>query len=62
MNHYESDSTTRVKDRKAIDRILALDSRGLHDVVHREHISMCGCGPATAMLIAAKELGAETVE
>ena len=27
MNHYEDDSTTRVKDRKAIERILALDPR-----------------------------------
>jgi hypothetical protein len=58
MNHYESDEVTRVKDRKAIERILALDARGLYDTVHREEISMCGVGPATAMLTAAKELGA----
>jgi hypothetical protein len=29
MNHYESDAVTRVKDRKAIERVLALDARGL---------------------------------
>lgn len=58
MNHYESDAVTRVKDRKAIERILALDARGLYDTVQREDISMCGVGPATAMLTAAADLGA----
>src|ERR1700722_895138 len=29
MNHYENDAITRVKDSKAIDRLLALDGRGL---------------------------------
>lgn len=58
MNHYESDSVTRVKDRKAIDRILALDPRGLYDTVRNEEISMCGYGAAVATLAAACELGA----
>lgn len=58
MNHYESDAVTRVKDRKAIERILALDARGLYDTVQHERISMCGVGPATAMLTAAGEMGA----
>ena len=31
MNHYESDAVTRVKDRKAIDQILALDPRKLFE-------------------------------
>lgn len=58
MNHYESDDVTRAKDRKAIARILALDAHGLFETVHREEISMCGVGPATAMLTAVKQLGA----
>jgi MEMO1 family protein len=62
MNHYESDAITRVKDHKAIDRILALDPRGLYDVVKREDISMCGYGPAVAMLTAAKRLGASSAQ
>jgi AmmeMemoRadiSam system protein B len=62
MNHYEDDSTTRVKDRKAIDQILALDPDGLYETVMRESISMCGFGPAVAMLIAARRLGAQTAE
>jgi MEMO1 family protein len=58
MNHYESDTITRVKDRMAIERMLALDPRGLWDVVMKEEISMCGFGPAIVMLTAAKILGA----
>jgi MEMO1 family protein len=62
MNHYEPDDVTRVKDRKAIDQILALDPAGLYDAIRREEISMCGYGPAVAMLTAAKDLGATRAE
>ncbi|MDD5544436.1 MAG: AmmeMemoRadiSam system protein B [Acidobacteriia bacterium] len=62
MNHYESDEITRVKDRRAIDRVLALDSKGLFDVIKREHVTMCGYGPAIAMLTAARQLGASQAE
>jgi MEMO1 family protein len=62
MNHYEPDGITRVKDHKAIDRILALDPAGLYDVLRREDISMCGFGPTVAMLTAAKILGAAKAE
>jgi len=62
MNHYESDSVTRVKDRRAIDQLLALDPRGLYDIVHKAGISMCGYGPAVVMLTAARKLGAKHAE
>jgi len=58
MNHYESDAVTRVKDRKAIEQILALDPRKLFDTVRDEQISMCGNAAVAAVLVAAKELGA----
>jgi AmmeMemoRadiSam system protein B len=58
MNHYESDEITRIKDGRALERVLALDPAGLYEVVTREHISMCGFGPAVAMLTAAKARGA----
>jgi len=60
MNHYESDAITRSKDRKAIERVLSLDARGLWEVVMTEDISMCGFGPTVVMLTAAKLLGATT--
>lgn len=62
MNHYESDGVTRVKDQWAIERILTLDARGLHDVVTQQNISMCGVGPAVTMLTAANKLGAKSAE
>ena len=62
MNHYENDKITRVKDHKAIEKILAMDARGLFDVVMNEDISMCGFGPTVAMLTAAKRLGATAAE
>lgn len=62
MNHYESDSVTRVKDRRAIDQVLALDPRGLYDTVRHGNISMCGYGPATIMLTVARKLGASKAE
>jgi MEMO1 family protein len=58
MNHYESDAITRVKDHSAIEPILSLAPRALYDVVTQQNISMCGFGPAVAMLTAAKKLGA----
>ena len=62
MNHYESDAVTRVKDHRAIERILTLDPRGLFDVVTQQNISMCGFGPAVVMLTAARQLGATSAE
>ena len=62
MNHYESDAVTRAKDHRAIERILTLDARGLFDVVTQQNISMCGFGPAVAMLTAARQLGAKSAE
>jgi len=62
MNHYENETVTRTKDHKAIERMLALDARGLFDVVMKEEISMCGFGPAVVMLTATKRLGATSAE
>ena len=59
MNHYESDEITRQKDRRAIDRILALDPRGLYDTVRSAGITMCGYAAATAMLVTMQKLGAK---
>jgi hypothetical protein len=62
MNHYESDVVTRAKDHRAIERILTLDARGLFDVVTQQNVSMCGFGPATVMLTAARQLGAKSAQ
>jgi hypothetical protein len=62
MNHYEDDETTRRKDRKAIERMLKMDAKGLYEVCRDEDISMCGLGPAVVMLTAMKRLGVEKAE
>jgi AmmeMemoRadiSam system protein B len=62
MNHYESDAFTRAKDEMAIAQILRLDPRGLYDTVRGEGITMCGYAATTAMLVAMRDLGAESAE
>ena len=62
MNHYESDAFTRAKDEMAIAQILRLEPRGLYDTVRAEGITMCGYAATTAMLVAMRDLGAETAE
>ncbi len=62
MNHYESDRITRIKDRKAIDKILALDPKGLYEVIKSESISMCGYGPTIAMLYGTQYAGERKAE
>ena len=40
LNHYEDDATTRIKDNKAIERLLATDARGLYDTCRDAEISL----------------------
>jgi AmmeMemoRadiSam system protein B len=58
LNHYEDQPTTMRKDQLAIDPVLALDPAGLWRIVDEADISMCGFIPTTAMLVAARKLGA----
>jgi AmmeMemoRadiSam system protein B len=58
MTHYEPDASARRKDDLAIERVLALDARGLLETTARHDISMCGVIPAAVLLVAARRLGA----
>jgi AmmeMemoRadiSam system protein B len=60
MTHYEPGEIARQKDRKALDRVLALDPGGLYRTVREGRISMCGYLPTVMMLAASLELGATT--
>lgn len=62
MNHYENDALTRVKDKLAIDRVLALDALGLYRTVRSEGITMCGYGATVAMLVALQRLSVSQAE
>ena len=59
MNHYESDQITRQKDQRAIDRVLAIEPRGLYDTVRSLGITMCGYAATVAMLVALQKLKAK---
>jgi len=58
MSHYVPEEVARTKDRRAIDRVLALDPEGLYKTVRSERISMCGVIPTVVILFAALRLGA----
>jgi AmmeMemoRadiSam system protein B len=60
LNHYEDQKSTLRKDQLAIDQMLALSPSELWRTVDEHDVSMCGFIPATAMLIAARRLGASS--
>src|SRR3989338_6091332 len=62
MNHYEEHYRTLEKDRRAIDKMLKRDPKGLYETVHNKDISMCGIIPTTVMLTVCNQLGATKAE
>ena len=58
MTHYEPLAVAKKKDQLAIDAMLTLDEEALQTVVESSSISMCGYGPASVAIIAAKKLSA----
>lgn len=58
MTHYEPQNRAESKDRQAIEAMLKLDEAQLQSVVESRSITMCGYGPASAAIVAAKSLGA----
>jgi len=59
MTHYEPHERAKAKDNMAIERILALDPKGLYKTVQTYKITMCGVIPTTIMLQAANLLDAK---
>lgn len=59
MTHYEPANLARILDDSAIDEIINLNPEALLRVVERKGISMCGSGPAAAVLYASQQLGAQ---
>jgi AmmeMemoRadiSam system protein B len=62
LNHYEPARVSEEKDAQALDAIRDLDGAELLARCKRERISMCGRGPAAAVIAAAKALGATQAE
>lgn len=62
LTHYEPATVAEAKDRVAIDAILRMDEEKLHSAVESGHISMCGYGPTSAAIVAAKGLDARRAQ
>lgn len=62
MSHFIPDELARENDRRALEKVLSLDPRGLYTTVTEYKISMCGYMPATAVLASALALGAIDAE
>jgi len=57
MTHYEPQKVAERKDKTVIDAALKLDEKALYSTVEANQVSMCGYGPVTATITAAKLLG-----
>jgi MEMO1 family protein len=62
MSHFETRQRAWEQDMLAIDKILAVDPRGLYNTVKEKRISMCGVIPVTVLLIACREMGTTSAE
>ena len=62
FSHYEPKSRAERNDRRVIEAILNLDEEGVQGAVRRYGVSMCGYGPVSAAITAAKMLGANSAE
>ncbi len=57
FTHYEPQAAANRKDREAIDAILKLDDKQLNELGGSNRVTMCGYGPITTLIAAAKMLG-----
>jgi hypothetical protein len=62
MTHFQPQEVAERYDRLALDRVVALDPKGLWQVVLENDISMCGYMPTTAVLAYARARGATSAE
>ena len=62
LNHFEPQSSAKRKDEMVIESILSLDEATLQERVRKNHISMCGYGPVSAVIVASKRLGTSEAE
>ncbi len=59
FSHYKPDKAAREDDAYFIKAILAMDISGFYGRLFERNASVCGYGPISAMLSAAKNLGAK---
>jgi AmmeMemoRadiSam system protein B len=57
--HYEPQESAKKKDMNAIKAVLEMDEKKFQNTIEEDRVSACGYGPVTAVLHAAKILGAK---
>ncbi len=57
FNHYDPYETTIEKDKKAIDKILELDTKGFYETIIDNHITVCGPGGIMTLIEYTKLIG-----
>ena len=62
FTHYEPQADANRKDREAIDAILKLNDEQLNELGESNRVTMCGYGPITTLIAAAKMLGNVSAE
>ncbi len=62
LSHYHSHREAEALDRIVIDRISAMDPRGLIASVRKGESEACGAGPIATVMLAASKLGADSAK
>jgi len=62
MTHYEPQKSAERKDRLVLEAIERMDESQLYSVIESQGITACGYGPITALITAAKTLGAKNAK
>lgn len=62
LSHYIPPEKARQLDAKVIERILALDPKGMYDTVTSNGVTMCGYGPVMTMLLSCEGKGVKLLK
>jgi AmmeMemoRadiSam system protein B len=62
FTHYEPQDVANRKDKLAIDAIVRLDDAALNELGESNKVTMCGYGPITTLIAAAKIIGGVKAE
>jgi AmmeMemoRadiSam system protein B len=59
MTHYEPQRNAAAKDMAALKAVEAMDEKRFYSIIETQHVTACGYGAITAVIAAAKGLGAK---
>ncbi len=56
FTHYEPQAQAALKDRSALDAVIAMDAKKFMSIIERNNVTACGYGPIAALITAARGL------